>query len=116
MFLIENNIRISLKQDSATSGLLEVYRGNTWGVVCDDGFDMIAANVACKQLGYQNAASYETSPDTGKVNYHVDGVSCTSEDRRIQECAQNQPGVFDCSAHANSGITCSGGGRCQSAF
>ena len=109
VFLSENNIRINLKQGSATSGLVEVYRDNTWGVVCDDRFTMVDASVACKQLGYETAVSFETLPDTGRVNYHVDGVECTSEDRRIQECEQDT--VHNCAANENVGITCSGGGK-----
>lgn len=35
-----------------SSGLLEVYRGGKWGVVCDDGWDEQDADVACRELGF----------------------------------------------------------------
>jgi len=39
------------------SGRLEVqnYQG-IWSTICDDGFDLAAANVACSQLEYERAS------------------------------------------------------------
>jgi len=32
--------------------MLEVFHDNVWGRVCYDGFDIAAAFVVCKELGY----------------------------------------------------------------
>jgi len=37
---------------NAREGRLEVYYNETWGTVCDNGFNDIAAKVACNGLGF----------------------------------------------------------------
>ena len=40
-------------------GRVEVsMHGGSWGTVCDDGFNMNAANVVCKMVGYKKAVQY----------------------------------------------------------
>ena len=34
-----------------SEGVLEVSYDGVWGTVCDDGFNNVAAGVACRQLG-----------------------------------------------------------------
>ena len=36
-----------------TEGRLEICVGELWGTVCNDGFDINAAQVVCRQLGFQ---------------------------------------------------------------
>ena len=48
--------------DGGSSGRLEFQRWDgTWGTVCDNGFNDDAADVACNQLGYRRASSYDNT-------------------------------------------------------
>ncbi len=44
---------------SRTDGRLEIYAGGQWGTVCDDFFGQTEADVACNQLGFFSATSYD---------------------------------------------------------
>ena len=39
-------------------GRLEIFLWGEWGTVCDRGFGLTEANVACRQLGFSDAAEY----------------------------------------------------------
>ena len=37
-------------------GRLEIYHDGVWGSICDDRFNMVEAHVACREMGYAEAA------------------------------------------------------------
>lgn len=58
------------------TGRLEVCSSNIWGTVCDDGFSVVDASVACGQLGFSpnSMRHVYTSPHTHHVTCPVSYV------------------------------------------
>ena len=40
------------------TGNVLVHDGHHWGAICDDGWDLNAAHVICRMLGYRNALGH----------------------------------------------------------
>ncbi|XP_022107542.1 deleted in malignant brain tumors 1 protein-like [Acanthaster planci] len=70
-------------------GQVELYHNGQWGTVCASGFDLKAAQVVCRQLGYYNAL-YRTSGETfsdGSRPLLLDRVDCrTGLEKNLARC------------------------------
>ena len=53
---VAGDLRLSTGR-GASNGRLQVYIGGEWGEICDTGFGMNEADVACHQLGFIEAVS-----------------------------------------------------------
>lgn len=94
------------------SGRLEVSYNGAWGTVCDDGWDVASATVACRQLGYMSGRPmYLDSVDTvhapGMGPILMDDVRCRGYERRLVDCVFDSWGVHDCSHSEDAGVWCS---------
>lgn len=59
-------LRLAGEKRKHYEGRVEVYYDNEWGTVCDDDFDISAAHVVCRELGYMGAVSWHPSAKFGK--------------------------------------------------
>ena len=67
----------SLSHQITSKGVLEVYLNEVWGNVCGaSGFDQQAADSACRQMGYTNAASFRTDSAKSQATVWLNGVTC----------------------------------------
>lgn len=88
-------------------GLLEVYYMGQWGTVCDDSFDDLDAQVACRQLGYPSGTWMPASvPGTGEI--FMDDIACTGTEARLANCVFSGWAVHNCSHSEDVALTCGG--------
>ncbi|XP_028399552.1 uncharacterized protein LOC114522963 isoform X3 [Dendronephthya gigantea] len=91
------------------TGRVEVLYNGQWGTICDDGWDLQDARVACRQLGYADAVVEldGSQVPSGSGRIWLDNVACTGEEENIAECPSNGLGNEDCSHSEDAGVECS---------
>ena len=97
------------------SGRLEVLINGEWGTVCDDGWDINDAHVACRELGYSYALSYQCCAQYGRGSGRVwlDNVGCSGEEDSLLNCSHHGIGVLrSCSHWDDVGVVCYKPGTC----
>lgn len=96
-------------------GIVEVGIGSAWGAVCIDHWEMHAAKLICKSLGYKTAlASVKNEPLRNKfaardLLHFVNHFRCSGKETSIDECdllwetgqCQGEPDAY-------AGVVCSG--------
>uniref|UniRef100_A0ACB8EXC2 Lysyl oxidase 2 n=1 Tax=Sphaerodactylus townsendi TaxID=933632 RepID=A0ACB8EXC2_9SAUR len=102
-------VRLVGTKKKHNEGRVEVFYNGEWGTVCDDDFSISAANVVCRQLGYQEAVSWIPSSKYGKGDGRIwlDNVYCTGKEATLAECTSNGWGVSDCKHTEDVGVVCS---------
>ncbi|NWZ81063.1 CD6 protein, partial [Poecile atricapillus] len=92
---------------SRCEGRVELEQEGTWGTVCDDGWDILDADVVCRQLrcGHAMRAPGNASFGRGHGPILRDEVGCKGHERDLWEC----PAALehDCSHKEDAGVVCS---------
>ena len=91
-----------------------------WGNICDDGWDMRNAEVACHQLGfgdadearidYFNEYSYDYVRGQAQpaIPIWMDNVHCSGSETRLSECAFRGWSLENCGHYEDVAIRCKG--------
>ena len=102
-------------------GIVEVGIGGTWGAICIDHWEMHAAKLICRSLGYQTAlASVKNIPIRTKFVvrdrlHFVNQVRCSGRETSISECdIVWETGQCHGERDTYAGVVCSGESCVQS--
>ncbi|XP_013414178.1 deleted in malignant brain tumors 1 protein [Lingula anatina] len=95
-------------------GRLEVYRGASWGTVCDDFFDIRDARVVCRSLCYNETEATVVvglpglTPALDNVTIWLTDVGCQGHEGAIENCTHggwaNNP--YNCSHAEDVMVAC----------
>uniref|UniRef100_A0A3P9CS95 SRCR domain-containing protein n=1 Tax=Maylandia zebra TaxID=106582 RepID=A0A3P9CS95_9CICH len=111
--VICSGARIRLTGSTHCSGRVEIFYNNTWGTVCDDGWDINDAEVVCRELNCGTAlkATKSTHFGEGRGSIWLDDVSCSGSERSLTECQHRGFGKHDCTHSKDAGVVCSASTR-----
>ena len=94
---------------NSLEGRVEIYHNNTWGTICQNYWNVNAAIVLCRQLGYYgNASTARFGPGADEQPIWLTKVNCTGEEKFITDCSHKPWGRVYCHHHGDAGVTCSG--------
>uniref|UniRef100_A0AAZ1XL81 SRCR domain-containing protein n=1 Tax=Oreochromis aureus TaxID=47969 RepID=A0AAZ1XL81_OREAU len=103
-------IRLTGSGSSQCSGRVEVYHNNSWGTVCDDGWDLNDAEVVCRQLNCGSALEVPQSAHFGAGTGQIwlDHVTCSGNESSLTECQHSGFGSNRCEHGQDAAVICSG--------
>ncbi|NXX50891.1 DMBT1 protein, partial [Tricholaema leucomelas] len=91
-------------------GRVEILRGQEWGTVCDNSWDLRDAAALCRQLdcGWALAAPGRAQFGQGSGIIWLDQVNCKGTEQVLSSCPARPWGVTNCSHAQDAGVVCSG--------
>uniref|UniRef100_A0A673XD00 Lysyl oxidase homolog n=1 Tax=Salmo trutta TaxID=8032 RepID=A0A673XD00_SALTR len=88
-------------------GRVEVLKNGEWGTVCDDNWNLKAASVVCRELGFGSAkealAGGRLGQGMGPV--HMNEVECSGFEKSLTECYFNRD-ALGCSHEEDAAVRC----------
>lgn len=89
-------------------GRLEVRHKGQWGTVCDDYFNKVAADVACRQMGFAGVINVGCcavyGPGSGPI--WMDDVICEGHESSLSECGHRPFAYTNCGHGEDVSIMC----------
>ena len=82
-----------------------MYYNGEWGTVCDDYWNLLAANVVCTELGFVHAIDV-ASCGQGSGQIWLGGVFCVGTEMTIINCSHRGWGIHNCGHSQDAGVIC----------
>ncbi|XP_065106140.1 scavenger receptor cysteine-rich domain-containing group B protein [Paramisgurnus dabryanus] len=89
-------------------GRIEILHNGSWGTVCDDDWDMVDANVVCRQLGCGLAVAVGSSSRFGQGSGPIllDNVDCKGGEMDLSQCGNQGWGIHNCYHYEDVAVSC----------
>ena len=96
--------------NGVNTGRVEVYHNNTWGTVCDEGWDLNDAAVVCRELGFPGAISPSCCATFGQGTGTIwlGRVVCIGSESSLSSCSHPRWGIENCGHGDDAGVNCQG--------
>ncbi|XP_043923297.1 HHIP-like protein 1 [Protopterus annectens] len=107
--LRHGTVRLINAEKLSDRGRVEIFIRGEWGTVCDDYFNIKAATVVCRQLGYSVALKVAKRAEFGEgsdLNILLDDVKCTGTEKTLLDCQRVKIGKHNCTHKEDVGVIC----------
>ena len=96
--------------DTQYSGRVEMCRDSVWTSLCGQNWDLKAAQVACKDLGYSSYGAVPTYGcyTEGQLSFGITSINCTGSESALFNCAHNNLTLYNCQSNNSAGLICQG--------
>ncbi|KFW10597.1 Deleted in malignant brain tumors 1 protein, partial [Eurypyga helias] len=94
---------------SSCAGRVEIFHNKQWGTVCDDSWDLLDAQVVCRQLECGQALSAPGGGQFGRGDgiIWMDETNCMGMERALSACRARPWGINNCYHGEDAGVVCS---------
>ena len=102
---IQNNL--TLRGNNTHEGIVLLNDGDGEKPICDDGWDIEGAHVACRQLGFMRALQATWANQAGTDAFALDQVKCRGNETSLMDCEHLEPPRKEnCNSGEAAGVVC----------